>query len=217
MIRRFDQVFGRYIEKIPGQERFAFALSDQEDFYDQIEWAKRGGYQGAVIRFYDLSCGTVFTPFPKKRDVLYSTPVYAENVFWFLQGDFETGKIRLIRYLPGEEPETAAEFPVNEVELYNLQIVGEKVHVISQKDEFRCYYPKSFSFPLSPNETVCFIEDGKVFLEAWIEEGWDEAHDCATDTYEFYHQVIVKNEEGQTLSMERGSLFQAPDGTWWIA
>ena len=54
MIRKFNEVDGRYIERVEGQERFAYSLSDTEDFYDMIEWQEKCGYQGAVISFYDL-------------------------------------------------------------------------------------------------------------------------------------------------------------------
>lgn len=44
MVRRFEKVAGRYIEKIIGQDRFAYAHSDTNDFYDLVEWSKAGGY-----------------------------------------------------------------------------------------------------------------------------------------------------------------------------
>ena len=44
MVRRFEKTTGRYIEKIIGQDRFAYARSDTNDFYDLIEWSKAGGY-----------------------------------------------------------------------------------------------------------------------------------------------------------------------------
>lgn len=71
MIKRFKQVEGNYIEKIVGQERFAYAHSDSSDFYDIVGWAERGGYQGSVIIFYDYETGNVYKPFDKKRNILY--------------------------------------------------------------------------------------------------------------------------------------------------
>lgn len=103
------------------------------------------------------------------------------------------------------------------MDLYNLRIVGNPVHIISQREELRCYYPEAFSFPLEPNETVCFIEDGMVYIEAWIEEGWDDVNDRATDEYNYYHKVRVKDFQGNLISEEVGALSQAADGTWWIS
>jgi hypothetical protein len=53
MIKRFKEVSGLYIEKIYGQDRLAFAMSDTSDMYDLVEYALRGGYQGSVIKFYN--------------------------------------------------------------------------------------------------------------------------------------------------------------------
>ena len=59
MVKYFESPMGKYIEKIIGQDRLAFAQSDSNDFYDMIEWAKRGGYQGSIIIFYDFENGQI--------------------------------------------------------------------------------------------------------------------------------------------------------------
>jgi hypothetical protein len=61
------------------------------------------------------------------------------------------------------------------------------------------------------------IDNGKVYIDAWIEEGWDDENDCATDDYKYYGKVIVKDFQGNVISEEIGSLYQGQDGTWWIA
>ena len=80
MIRRFSRIEGRYIKTVYGQYRLAFSHSDSNDLYDLVEWAERGGYPGSVLSFYDFETGSVYTPFEKKRDVLYGDPVYAGQV-----------------------------------------------------------------------------------------------------------------------------------------
>lgn len=218
MIKHFKEVNGLYIDKIYGQERLAFAHTDSSDLYDLVEWAEQGGYPGSVIKFYDLKTGDVYTPFQKKKDVMYGNPVYLKGYYYFLQADNNAGIVTIYKYLPGEEPKPVVEFNIQEVNLYNLMIVGEDVHLISQDNNvFNCYYPEKFSFKLQPNESVSVISDGKVYLEAWIEEGWDDEHDRASEDYKYYDKVIVKDFEGNTLSEEVGSIYQAPDGTYWIA
>ena len=217
MVRRFEKTTGRYIEKIIGQDRFAYAHSDTTDFYDLIEWSKAGGYQGSVILFYDFETGAVYKPFPKKRNVVYSNPVYADGWYYFLQGDYDEKKITLYRCIPGELLEKETELGIGDVDLYNLRLIGNPVHVISQNRTFECYYPERISFPVSPQESVAFMEDGKIYIEKWIEEGWDEEAQCATDQYHYYDKVIVKDYNGNILSEEVGSLYQAADGTRWIA
>ena len=217
MVKRFKEVNGKYIEKIYGQDRLAFAMSDNEDLYDLIAWSERGGYQGAVLYFYDFETGDVYQPFEKKRNVVYSRPEFADGYYYFLQGDYDAKTVILYRYSPDDLLEPVVTLPLDEVDLYNLRIVGNPVHIISQNEELRCYYPEAFSFPLEPNETVCFIEDGRVYIEAWIEEGWDDENDRATDEYNYYHKVVVKDFHGSLISEEVGALCQAPDGTWWMS
>ena len=217
MIRKFKSVNGKYIEKIYGQDRLAFAMSDNEDLYDLIAWSERGGYQGAVLYFYDFETGDVYQPFEKKKNVVYSRPEFADGYYYFLQGDYDAKTVVLYRYFPDDLLAPVVTLPLDDVDLYNLRIVGNPVHIISQNEELRCYYPEAFSFPLEPNETVCFIEDGCVYIEAWIEEGWDDENDRATDEYNYYHKVVVKDFHGKLISEEIGALGQAADGTWWMS
>lgn len=217
MVRRFKEVNGKYIEKIYGQDRLAFAMSDNEDLYDLIAWSERGGYQGAVLYFYDFETGDVYRPFEKKRNVVYSRPEFADGYYYFLQGDYDAKTVVLYRYFPDDILAPVVTLPLDDVDLYNLRIVGNPVHIISQNEALRCYYPEAFSFPLEPNETVCFIEDGRVYIEAWIEEGWDDENDRATDEYNYYHKIVVKDFHGNLISEEIGALGQAADGTWWMS
>ena len=64
---------------------------------------------------------------------------------------------------------------------------------------------------------MVFIDDNKVYIEKWVEEGWDDVNDCATNEYKYYHKIIVKDHSGNIISEEIGSLYQAPDGTWWVS
>lgn len=217
MLRKFKRISGYYLEEIPGQERFAYARSDQEDLYDLIAWSKRGGYPGSVILFYDFETGDVYQPFEKKRDTLYGQPAFADGKYYFLEGAYGEDRVTLWCFFPGEEPKAVRTWRTSEMDLYNLQIVGDAINIVSQNDTVRGYYPESFEFPIPPQETVCFIEDGRVYLERWIEEGWDEENDRASEDYRFYHKVVVRDFAGNVIGEELGCLHRAGDGTWWIA
>lgn len=163
MLKRFNEPEGTYIEKIIGQDQLAYGHSDTNDFYDLIEWSENGGYRGSVIRFYDFENGNVYVPFEKKRNTVYSDPAYADGFYYFLQGDYDKRRIVLYRYLPEKLPELVTELSTEEVNLYNLRIVGNPVHIVSQEDRFECYYPQRISFPKKVNESTAFIEDGKIY------------------------------------------------------
>ena len=106
---------------------------------------------------------------------------------------------------------------IEDVDLYNLCIIGEDVYIVSEDDEFVSYYPESFRFSKGVNESVSMIADQKVYLSAWVEEGWDDENDCETEEYNYYEKVVERDLKGNLLSETLGSLQQHADGTWWIA
>ena len=57
----------------------------------------------------------------------------------------------------------------------------------------------------------------RVYIEAWIEEGWDDENNCGTDDYKYYDKIIVKDFAGNKISEEVGCLNKGPDGNWWIS
>ncbi len=266
MIKRFNKVNGYYIDKIYGQERFGYAISDTEDFYDMIEFMKRDGYKGSVILFYDHETGEVYQPFDREENVIYGKPLYTDGFFYFLQGCFvknkdiwekersvdkhenvrvchhldrselankgsndpedipnrkwndnPEGTIRLFQYTPGETPKIITGLSAKEVELYNLMLLGDKIHIISEDSVFECYYPEKIRIPLQSNESVDMILNDRIYINAWIEEGWDKENDRATKDYNYYNKIIIKDLKGNTVSEEIGCLQQASDGSWWIA
>ena len=154
--------------------------------------------------------------FKTEECIIWPTCLFKE-FFWFLQGDYNSGKITLFRYLPDKIPELIIQFNIADVDLYNLRIIGEDIYITSEDDEFVSYYPESFRFPTTPNESVRMIVDGKVYLSAWVEEGWDDDNNCATEEYKYYEKMIVRDFKGNVLSETIGSLQQHPDGTWWIS
>lgn len=216
-IHHFEVVSGLYIKEIPGQSRIGYSMSDTTEFYDMAEWLKRGGYRGSILSFYDYGSAKVYQPFPLRRNVLYGDPVYLKGYFWFLQGDYNSGKMTLFKYLPDEIPEMVTQLNIADINPYNLRILGEDVSITSLDDAFVCYYPVRFRFSINPNESVCLISDGKVYCSAWVEEGWDDESDFPTEKYEYYEKVIVRDFQGTVLSETRGSLQQHSDGTWWIS
>lgn len=215
MVKKFHKIQGIDITDIPGQYRLAYALTTGEDFYDVGEWIVDRDYTGSQILFYDLLNGDVFAPFPKKTNVVYGAPVYFKNNYYFLQCDFNIGFVILIRYLPGKILEEVKRFETKKLDLYNLELMGEPPHVVSQTvgEKFVSYYPEQISLSLdTPNDCVVHMEDGKIFISRWVEEGDSDSPD-----YKYYDRTVVKTYDGKDISDEIGSLRQMQDGSWWIS
>lgn len=68
----------------------------------------------------------MYRPFAKKRNIVYSDPVYADGFYYFLQGDYDERKITLYRYIPEKDAEKVTKLSTDEVNLYNLQHYREQ-------------------------------------------------------------------------------------------
>ena len=96
-------------------------------------------------------------------------------------------------------------------------LYSDPVYLLSERDEVRRYFPTPFRFPLGEHESVQFVHDGKVYLENWVEEGWDDAQDRATEDSRMYSETVVRDVSGRELSREVGGLFPSADGDGWMA
>ena len=147
-LNRFEVVTGRYIEEILGQSRIGYAMSDTTDFYD-MNWIgqKKVGYQGSTISFM-ITIMVKFMNHFKNREMCYMELLFnLKKSFWFLQGDYNSGKITLFKYYPDQIPEMITQLNIEDVNLYNLRIIGEDVYIVSEDDEFVSYYPEVLDFP----------------------------------------------------------------------
>lgn len=216
-IREFSEISGEYVDNIKGQTRFGYYLSENEDFYDIADIMKYDGrYKGSIIKFYDFETGNVYTPFELEKNIQYSSPVYINNSYYFLRADYTKKLVTIYEYYPEKCLNQIENFKMEELNLYNLGLVGEDIHLISQDDKLEIYYPFRKSVDLKGNETAIFIRDDKIFISAWIEEGWDEENDVAGANYEYYNKIFIKDMNGKIISERRGDLIQHIDGIWWI-
>lgn len=195
---------------LKGTDRYAYGLSDFENAWDLEDWQENGGYQGSVLYLYDLYENKIYIPFEKRKNVLYQEPLFYNDMIYFLQIDYDNQKINLYHLSSSKPLEKVTDFSIGEVNLYNLGLTGEKVHITSQDVSFISYYPERFEIKLEPNESVICIADGKIYINAWIEEGVE--NDEITNNYSYYEKILIKDKEGKLLSEEVGSLTQFPDG-----
>lgn len=136
---------------------------------------------------------------------MYASPYFYDGYIYFLQGNFNIDKIILYKYLPGSCCKIITAFSISAINLYNFQIIGSNLNVISQDKKLTCYYPEQFEISMKENENVVFIDDDLIYFTAWIEEG------VVND------KIIVKNKKGNIIYEKVGTLNQMIDGSWWIS
>ncbi|WP_278453042.1 hypothetical protein [Thomasclavelia spiroformis] len=136
---------------------------------------------------------------------MYASPYFYDGYIYFLQGNFNIDKIILYKYLPGSCCKIITAFSISAINLYNFQIIGSNLNVISQDKKLTCYYPEQFEISMKENENVVFIDDDLIYFTAWIEEG------VVND------KIIVKDKKGNIIYEKVGTLNQMIDGSWWIS
>ena len=136
---------------------------------------------------------------------MYASPYFYNGYIYFLQGNFNIDKIILYKYLPGSCCKIITAFSISAINLYNLQIIGSNLNVISQDKKLTCYYPEQFEISMKENENVVFIDDDLIYFTAWIEEG------VVND------KIIVKDKKGNIIYEKVGTLNQMIDGSWWVS
>ena len=216
--KEFSEVKGEYVEEIAGQARFGYGISDMDDFFEIEDIIKHdGSYKGSVIRFYDYQTGKVYLPFEQKKNISYGRVIFIDNSFYILQVDFNEGLAHIYKYYPGEILEKITDYKIKDLSTYNLELIGSDLHLISQDDEsLEIYYPYRKTIKLAGNESALLIDDEKVYINRWIEEGWDDEKDMAGEDYKYYDKLIIKDLDSNILLERLGCLHQSPDGTWWL-
>ena len=196
-INRMAVVQGLNLEPVPGQLRYGCGMTDFEDFYDIAEYVNEKAYLGNQIVFGDYETGAVYTPFEKERNIAYGGVKWIEGYFYFLKADFSKKTVTIMQYRPDWDCKECFSIGMAEVELYNLRIVGTPIHLISQSEEMRCYYPEQFSIKLSARESVIEIVDNHIYCSCWEEEGVAECE--ITEDYKYYEKLIVRNRFGDVV------------------
>ncbi|TDM02395.1 hypothetical protein [Macrococcus carouselicus] len=211
-INRFEHVTGTFIEEIAGQRAYGYSRDEMMELYEAYDAIKTGPVPGNTLTFYERAIGRVYMPFSKEKNIVYSSVIYHHVYYYFLQCDFNQQMVYLYQYEPGQQPQLMTVLSMHEIDMNNLSLMGENVHITSQGRTFQCYYPRLFSLELENAESVIHIEDDKVYISQWIEEGLEDI-----DDYHYYEKLIIKDFMGNTLSEEVGNLFQDDQGEWWLS
>ncbi|MDO5717837.1 MAG: hypothetical protein Q4P34_02540, partial [Tissierellia bacterium] len=101
----------------------------------------------------------------------------------------------------------------NKINLYNLSLIPDPLHLISQDDEIESYYPQRFSIPIKPNENIICIKDEKIYISAWYEE--EDIIDDEIINYKYYEKMLIYDFYGKKLDEKLGCL-QRIGNNWYL-
>lgn len=217
-VKRFDKIYGEEIKLIEGQMKFGYSLLGlSQEFCDMPVISKYYRHLGTALLFYDFERGKVYTVFEKIPNVEYAKPIYYDGYFYILEGDFNKNIITLYKYHLEKTLESIEKFPVSDLNLVNLTLIGNKVYMLSQEGkECNFYYPEKIKISLEHTDRVVLVDNDKIYIDRFVEEDWDEENYCAGENYKFYHKVLIKDFEDNIVSEETGYLSQDYYGNWRI-
>ncbi len=195
-----------------------YSISDNTDFFDIPEIIKFNGfYKGSIIKFHDYETKDIYAPFELKKNISYGRPTYLDGIYYFLKADFNEELVTIYKYFPDLALEKVADFKIWELNLYNLEIIGTKLYLVSSDENLEIYYPVRKTIEMRDNESVMFIEDNKIYSSLWIEENWDDENNIAGSNYRYYDKFCIRNMDGEIIHEQVGNLYQHTNGEWWLS
>lgn len=218
-----EKVFHGYedfcLEKFENTDEWYYSI--YPTWISNVEVAEECGkgkeYAGSKVCFFDKT-GKAYRPIKQEPNVYLENPVYdrASSSFGILRYDFNKGILQVIAYKPDDESvEVLEEILLSEIDdLMNVRLIESPFMVVRNSMEesaIEFLIPRRKIY-LEGNESIEFIEDGKMYGSKWCEGLMDDVLD-----YGYGEEVIVRDSEtGKILERHKGYLNRMPDGTAWL-
>ena len=204
------------IEPIPhGTADWYYGISREQGDLCEAEELYRAGREivGNRLCFLHYPDGQVFEPVPRESGRCLSEPVFFEGGVFFLNVDFPSSILRILRFdCASHAVESAAELPLSSVrDCYNLGLDTSPLTLRRQGGAdglFEILWPERVSFPLGSHESF-FLRDGNsLYFNRWHEEG--EGAD-----YRYWEETVVRDLTGELTGILPGDLTVMPNGEIW--
>lgn len=178
----------------------------------------KGYTAGSRLGFFHAGTGEIHEPIKREQNVYLENPIYdrASNSFGILRYDFNKGILQVIAYKPDDESvEVIEQIFLWEIgDLMNVRLIESPFMIVRnsmEENAIEFLSPKRKIY-LEENESVEFVEDGKMYGSKWYEDSMDDVLD-----YGYGEEVIVRDlETGKILERHKGYLNRMPDGTVWL-
>ena len=151
--------------------------------------------------------GEVLEPIRAKPGQYFGEPGFADGRPLLLLADFPANEIRLLAYnVEADALDPVVTLPRSAVtDCYNLRPHLSPLCLTRQTaDTFEIVWPERVSFSISPQETFCFRDGGRLYFERWYEDP------------DYRTKVIVRDLDGNILDQSPGAAQQMPGGQRWV-
>ena len=149
--------------------------------------------------------GALFRPVPKREGRYFGMPLWHEGRVILLLADFKDESVSLMAFSPEGGTEEIVTIPLSETpDCYNLMPHGSPLMITrSTADRFQIIWPEKLEIETQPSETFWYRDGGKLYFSRWVEDP------------DYREETVVKDLEGNTLEVLRGSILLMPDGQFW--
>lgn len=184
------------------------------DLYEAQEITAMGKpYHGMTHHLLHWPDGTVYSPFPVRKNIYVEQPIWDNGRFAYLSVDFDLKKVLIFHYTPQDDfLETLAELPLELVQsCYNLKLRTAPLMLTRDENNgyFEILWPIQRSIPISDTESFLFRDGSELYFSRWHEDGENE-------TYSYSEEVVIRDlDSGEISATFEGYLTRLPDGIYW--
>ena len=210
IIKTFKGFENVYLDKIEESNSWYYIWSTPcSEPYEVPDF--KNNYPGTRLCFIEYPSGIIFEPIKQKRNVYIERPFYepADNLFGVICYDFNKEVLQVLVFYPGyNDIKILTEIPFLKCkDMVNIRLEGSPFTLVKHNihdDAVDFLWPKENHFQFERNESLCFLDDGKMYTSKWIEDP------------DYHEEMIIRNAEtGEIVERSPGYFRRMPDGSIW--
>lgn len=162
------------------------------------------------IIFLHYPDGRMTEPVQAKEGQYFGAPVFYDGQVYLLMVDFPAEKILISCWNPDTEiVNCVKELPLSSaIDCYNLSLYsGESLMLLRQggSEPFQIIWPEKAEFFVGGRESFYFKKGDRLYFSRWEEDP------------DYREEVVIRHfPTGEILEVLPGSLWEFPDGQYWL-
>lgn len=209
-IKKIHALSGRPLERVSGTNDWYYSANQTGDLYEAEEIIHNGHvFEGSTMYFIHYPDGKVIEPIAKAENVYIQRPIWDNGKIVLLRVDFNQQEIAIIHInLENESSVYTAKLPLSSVtDCYNLNLTQSPLTLYRQgwEKQFEIIWPESITFQLEQRESFTYRDGDQLYFSIWDE------------TPAYQEEVRVRKvANGELIEQYSGTLYDMPDGNWWL-